>query len=124
MECLFCRFQNDEEKIIDRSAFCYAIFDQFAVSKGHLLIISNEHTENWFTAKKEVKKDIIDFLDRMKIKLDKKFSPDGYNIGMNCDKAAGQTIMHLHVHLIPRYSGDVENPKGGVRGVIPQRQHY
>ncbi|HJJ71894.1 MAG TPA: HIT family protein, partial [Methanocorpusculum sp.] len=56
--------------------------------------------------------------------LDEKFSPDGYNIGINCGEAAGQTIFHVHVHLIPRYTGDVENPRGGVRGVIPEKRSY
>ena len=56
--------------------------------------------------------------------LDKKYSPDGYNIGMNCGEAAGQSVMHVHVHLIPRYVGDVKNPRGGVRGIIPEKQNY
>jgi diadenosine tetraphosphate (Ap4A) HIT family hydrolase len=56
--------------------------------------------------------------------LDKKFNPDGYNIGMNCGEAAGQTVMHCHIHIIPRYNGDCENPRGGVRGVIPSKQNY
>ena len=58
------------------------------------------------------------------VMLDEKYNPDGYNIGMNCGIAAGQSVMHIHVHLIPRYNGDVENPRGGVRGVIPQKQNY
>jgi len=56
--------------------------------------------------------------------VDKKFNPDGYNIGINCGEAAGQTVMHLHIHLIPRYKGDIENPRGGVRGVIPEKRIY
>jgi len=124
MECPFCKFQHLQEKIVARSTHCYAIFDEFAVSKGHILIISNQHADDWFTVKTEIQRDIMKLLNRMKIKLDKEFSPDGYNIGMNCRKAAGQTVMHLHVHLIPRYIDDVENPQGGVRGVIPEKQQY
>jgi len=98
--------------------------DEFPVSPGHTLIISNEHTDNWFTATEQVKFDIIKSLDYVKSELDKEYDPAGYNIGANCGVAAGQSVMHLHLHLIPRYTGDLQNPKGGVRGVIPQKQHY
>ena len=63
-------------------------------------------------------------LQEAKALLDKQFHPDGYNVGVNCGEAAGQTVMHLHVHLIPRYSGDMDDPRGGVRGVIPERRIY
>ena len=98
--------------------------DQFPVSNGHLLIIPYEHTENWFTASDSVRADMMQALQLMKELLDIEFSPDGYNIGMNCGVAAGQTIMHLHLHLIPRYIGDIEDAKGGIRGVIPSKQKY
>jgi len=77
-----------------------------------------------FTANEEVQKDIMKALNAMKIVLDAEYNPDGYNIGANCGKDAGQSVMHLHVHLIPRYKGDMEDPKGGVRGVIPSKQKY
>ncbi len=67
---------------------------------------------------------IFDLLDEAKKIIDSKYTPDGYNIGMNLEEKAGQSIMHLHVHLIPRYDGDVPNPRGGVRGIIPDRQNY
>ena len=124
--CLFCDFFNGTKpkKIIATYTHCYVIEDEFPVSKGHLLIIPNKHTENWFTASFDVKEDIIKALDEMKIKLDEQYHPDGYNVGMNCGTTARQSVYHLHVHLIPRYQGDVENPKGGVRGVIPSKQGY
>lgn len=70
------------------------------------------------------KKAIFDLLDQAKKIVDEKYHPNGYNIGMNLGEEAGQSIMHLHVHLIPRYKGDVENPRGGVRGIIPTKQNY
>lgn len=125
-DCVFCQFFSGERKVTILESFkhCYAIADQYPVSKGHLLIIPYEHTENWFTAREEVRLDMMLALQRLKERLDKEYQPNGYNIGANCGEAAGQTVMHLHLHLIPRYLGDMENPKGGIRGVIPEKQKY
>lgn len=125
-ECIFCQIARQEKRVelLAKFKHCYAIKDQFPVSKGHVLIIPNEHTENWFTATDEVRSDIIRALHFMKDQLDKEYKPHGYNIGANCGEVAGQSIMHLHVHLIPRYKFDMEDPKGGVRGVIPSKQKY
>lgn len=124
--CLFCQIarQEREVKLFANFTHCYVIKDQFPVSNGHILVIPHEHTENWFTAKEEVRLDIIKALHLMKEQLDLEYSPHGYNIGANCGEVAGQSVMHLHVHLIPRYQGDMEDPKGGVRGVIPAKQKY
>lgn len=124
--CLFCRFAQGREdiEIIARFRHCFAIADRYPVSPGHLLIIPYEHTENWFTASEEIRNDIIAALTQMKARWDQLYCPDGYNIGANCGVVAGQSIMHLHMHLIPRFTGDVDNPKGGVRGVIPAKQSY
>ena len=124
--CLFCQFFHGEKevKFFDTFLHCYAIKDQFPVSNGHVIIIPNEHTENWFTAKEEVRLDMMRALNILKSRLDLEYHPHGYNIGINCGEVAGQSIMHLHLHLIPRYKGDMENPKGGVRGVIPSKQKY
>jgi diadenosine tetraphosphate (Ap4A) HIT family hydrolase len=103
---------------------CYVIKDQFPVSPGHILIIPYQHTENWFTATEEVRLDIVKALSLVKETLDVDYNPHGYNIGANCGKVAGQSVMHLHVHLIPRYQGDMADPKGGIRGVIPSKQKY
>ena len=100
------------------------IKDQFPVSNGHILIIPHAHTDNWFTAKEEVRLEIMKVLHLMKKQLDLEYNPQGYNIGANCGEVAGQSVIHLHLHLIPRYQGDMENPKGGVRGVIPSKQKY
>lgn len=125
-DCLFCQFIKGEKevKIFETYTHCYAIKDAFPVSKGHILIIPREHTENWFTAREEVRLDMIKALHELKARLDLQYSPHGYNIGANCGEVAGQSVMHLHLHLIPRYRGDMENPKGGVRGVIPSKQSY
>lgn len=125
-ECLFCQMAcgKREGELFAKFQHCYIIKDQFPVSPGHLLIIPYTHTENWFTASEEVRLDIFKALNYAKEKLDQTYKPHGYNIGANCGEAAGQSVMHLHVHLIPRYQGDMDNPKGGVRGVIPARQKY
>lgn len=125
-DCLFCQFARHEKDIKFFANFkhCYVIKDQFPVSNGHILIIPHEHTENWFTAKEEVRLDIMKAIHLMKEQLDLEYTPHGYNIGANCGEVAGQSVMHLHLHLIPRYQGDMENPKGGVRGVIPSKQKY
>ena len=125
-DCLFCQISRGERETPFFAQFqhCYVIKDQFPVSPGHILIIPYQHTENWFTATEEVRLDMMNALSAMKETLDVDYSPHGYNIGANCGTVAGQSVMHLHVHLIPRYQGDMEDPKGGVRGVIPSKQKY
>lgn len=125
-DCLFCQIASGKREVLHFAQFehCYIIKDQFPVSPGHLLIIPYEHTENWFTATEEVRLDIMRALNFAKERLDNEYTPHGYNIGANCGEVAGQSVMHLHVHLIPRYQGDMEEPKGGVRGVIPSKQKY
>ena len=124
MSCLFCDLLNEEEKIVFQNDSFYVIYDNFPVNIGHCLLISKRHVESYFLLNEEEIKDLNKALVYMKNLLDKLYNPDGYNIGINDNLAAGQTIMHLHVHLIPRYFGDVDDPKGGVRGVIPIKQKY
>jgi len=113
-----------EERILNRNSHFFIIRDAFPVSPGHLLIISNRLCSDFFelsdTEKNELNKSIL----TAKSIIESEYSPDGYNIGMNCGKAAGQTVMHFHCHVIPRYIGDLENPEGGVRGVIPTKRNY
>lgn len=123
-ECLFCKWKNEKEKIILENELAFARYDEFAVSKGHILIMTKRHTKDFFSTTQEEKNAIFELLDKAKEIIDEKYNPDGYNIGMNCGVPAGQSVMHVHVHLIPRYDGDVENPRGGIRGVIPQKQNY
>ncbi|MBI5462882.1 MAG: HIT family protein [Gammaproteobacteria bacterium] len=119
-ECLFC----DSSKAILRNDHAFARFDDFPVNPGHCLIIPHRHFASFFEATVEERAAILALVDQARARVDTEFQPGGYNIGVNVGPIAGQSVMHLHVHLIPRYAGDVENPKGGVRGVIPSRQKY
>lgn len=124
--CPFCSFSqlNPDGRILEKFEHCFVIEDRFPVSKGHCLIIPYNHISDWFSAPFIVQQDMMFALANMKDFLDKNYSPDGYNFGGNCGLTAGQTIFHLHLHLIPRYKGDMDNPRGGVRGVIPSKQNY
>ena len=86
--------------------------------------MTKRHVKDFFETTDEERKAIFELVDMAKNIIDEKYKPTGYNIGMNCGISAGQTVMHVHVHLIPRYDGDVENPRGGVRGVIPAKKDY
>ena len=98
----------------------FALRDNYPVSAGHTLVIPRREIANWFEANPAEREAIFALVEQVKAALDRgEPKPDGYNIGINCGEAAGQTVMHLHVHLIPRYRGDVPDPTGGVRGVIP-----
>lgn len=102
----------------------FALRDRFPVSKGHTLVVPKRLVTTWFEAIRAEQLAILDLVDVVKDALDREFSPDGYNVGFNAGAAAGQTVMHLHVHVIPRYHGDTPDPRGGVRGVIPDKQKY
>jgi len=107
-----------------KNELCFAIFDKYPVNPGHVLVIPYRHVADYFELTKEEKIAAVELIDEVKKFLDREFSPDGYNVGVNVGKWAGQTVMHVHIHVIPRYRGDVEDPTGGVRGVIPQRRNY
>ena len=119
--CLFC---NVNKPYLYEDAHVFAIYDQFPVSKGHVLIITKNHRNDYFEITSEEAASIHKAIKAMKKTLDDTYQPQGYNIGVNNGEASGQTISHLHVHLIPRYTHDMEDPRGGVRGVIPEKQKY
>ncbi len=123
-KCLFCQWKEEKEEIILENEYAFARFDGYPVSDGHVLFMTKRHVKDFFETTIEERKAIFELVDKAKEILDKKYNPTGYNIGMNCGSSAGQTVMHVHVHLIPRYDGDVENPRGGIRGVIPKKQKY
>ena len=118
-----CPFCSPGTPVLE-NALCYARYDAFPVSPGHLLIISRRHTASWFDLTAEEQEAMQALVRAGKSLLDSTCHPDGYNIGINCGVAAGQTIPHVHLHLIPRYAGDTPSPRGGVRGVIPEKQNY
>lgn len=118
--CLFC----DSSTAVLRNEHAYVRFDDYPANPGHCLIIPFRHFASFFEATAEERAAIFSIIDAARALVDEQFRPGGYNIGVNVGPIAGQSVPHLHVHLIPRYAGDVENPKGGVRGVIPSRQKY
>ena len=118
--CVFC----EREGLLLENDLAWAKFDKYPVSPGHMLIISKRHFADFFAATPEERLSLCQLLDEAKQILDENYHPDGYNIGINSGEYAGQSIMHLHVHLIPRYRGDIPVPKGGVRGVIPEKRIY
>ena len=119
-KCFFCKAKD----YVFENELALGRYDDYPVSKGHMEFVTKRHVATFFDTTKEEKQAIFELMDKAKIMLDKKYHPDGYNIGMNCGESAGQSVMHVHVHLIPRYKGDVPNPRGGVRGVIPSNQNY
>lgn len=121
--CVFCNLAKRLE-VICETATCVAFFDGYPVSPGHALIIPKRHVASYFELTNREREAMNVMLQFVKRKLDERFHPDGYNIGINVGRAGGQTVFHCHMHLIPRYKGDVEDPKGGVRGVIPAKQKY
>lgn len=122
-ECPFCHVNSKIELILD-SPSTYAIFDKFPVSKGHVLIIPKRHCADYFDLDLKEQADCWEMINHLKDIIQKRFNPDGFNIGINVNESAGQTIPHVHIHIIPRYLGDVEDPRGGVRGVIPEKRIY
>jgi len=123
-ECIFCNKTNC--KVISITKYFFIIRDTaYPVTKHHTLIITNRHLADFFELTKEEMSELDEILKNQKKELkniDKEIS--GFNVGVNIGKDAGQSIMHCHLHLIPRRKGDVEDPRGGVRGVIPEKQKY
>lgn len=121
-QCPFCSPVSAE--IVLRNLLCYARSDRYPVGKGHLLIVPFRHVANFFELAEDERKAAFELVWQAKAKLDADFRPDGYNMGVNVGQAAGQTVMHVHIHLISRHHGDMERPNGGVRGVIPEKRIY
>jgi diadenosine tetraphosphate (Ap4A) HIT family hydrolase len=119
-DCLFCR---PREPLLEND-LVFARYDDFPVSPGHLLLIPRRHVANYFDLTEAEKQAMWQLLDAAKALLDREHRPGGYNVGINCGPVAGQSVPHVHLHLMPRYEGDVADPRGGVRGVIPARQKY
>jgi diadenosine tetraphosphate (Ap4A) HIT family hydrolase len=120
--CPFCPIK--EREIIAEHPLAAAITDSFPLTKGHTLIVPRRHVSSFFELTKEERMVMLGLLDQAKAALDARYSPHGFNIGINDGAAAGQTVMHVHMHLIPRYKGDADDPRGGVRWIFPRRADY
>lgn len=115
IQCTFCTFPSTN--ILLENEMALAFYDKFPVNEGHVLIIPRRHIGCLFDASMEEIINIWELLGEVKEALNKQFQPDGYNVGVNVGAAAGQTIHHMHVHVIPRYHGDVQDPRGGIRKI-------
>ena len=133
--CIFCNIisavkiqafcdEFPKERVVYQDDTWLAIYDNYPVSKGHVLLIPKRHCDTYFDLNYVELASLGVTIGIIKFILNNKFHPTGYNIGVNCGKSAGQTVMHCHIHIIPRYDGDMEDPRGGVRGVIPEKQKY
>jgi diadenosine tetraphosphate (Ap4A) HIT family hydrolase len=111
-------------RILEESEFALVIRDGFPISPGHTLVIPKRHVGSFFDLEREELQDVLGLMQRAKRGLDSDFTPDGYNLGINDGPAAGQTVPHLHIHLIPRYVGDKDDPRGGVRWIFPDKADY
>ena len=124
MDCPFCP-DKINSKIIEEYGSVFAIGDNYPVTKGHLLILPRRHTPDFFSVTVNEAKDAEHLLRQLRERLlHQDATITGFNIGINCGISAGQTIMHAHIHLIPRRDGDTPKPRGGVRGVIPDKMSY
>ena len=119
--CLFCK---DPRGVSIQHELAFSARDTYPTSPGHTLVIPRRHVSSFFELTLEEVAACMGLIQEEKKLIDKEFKPDGYNIGVNVGPAAGQSIYHVHIHIIPGYKGDVENPQGGVRHVIPKKAYY
>lgn len=122
MPCVFCSLS--QERIIDSNDLAMTIRDAYPISPGHTLIIPKRHVASFFEITSEERNAMLSLLDKAASALQTELDPAGYNVGINDGAAAGQTVPHLHMHLIPRFAADVPDPRGGVRWVIPEKADY
>lgn len=120
--CAFC--EPAQSRILWSSPKVAALWDAFPVSPGHALIVPRRHAASWTALTADEKSAILTAIDAVRALIDDRHRPDGYNVGFNDGPAAGQTVMHFHLHVIPRYEGDVSDPRGGVRWVLPDKAAY
>ncbi len=120
--CPFCT--PDARDIAAENDLAYARFDAFPANPGHMLVIPFRHTASYFDLTAEEQAAIHALIGRCREIVEERYAPDGYNIGVNIGPAAGQSVDHVHIHFIPRYLGDAEATRGGIRGVIPHRRDY
>jgi diadenosine tetraphosphate (Ap4A) HIT family hydrolase len=121
-DCPFCNPEPD--RVFHESGLVIGLWDCYPVSPGHALLVTRRHVTGWFDATPEEQQALTNALAPARTAIEESHRPDGYNIGINCGDAAGQTVAHLHVHLIPRYQGDSDDPRGGVRRLFPDKACY
>lgn len=121
-QCAFCTLP--ESRVLGQNTHAIWIRDGFPVTPGHSLIIPKRHVKSFFEENAEERASLLELLDEAKAAAQAEFRPDGFNVGINDGAAAGQTVPHLHIHLIPRFHGDSVDPRGGVRWVIPEKADY
>jgi diadenosine tetraphosphate (Ap4A) HIT family hydrolase len=118
-------FSKDvSHELISESLYAFSFYDLFPVSKGHALVVPKRLVSNYFDLSWLEQQECWKMVNKVKSILQEKYNPDGFNIGINVNEAAGQTIFHCHIHIIPRYNGDHNSPRGGVRAVIPSKKEY
>ncbi len=112
--CELCR----PGEVVDENSLAYVRYDNNSLSRGHVLVVPKRHVASFFDMHADEQAAVFELLNRAQRSIQAAHSPDGYNIGVNVGKAGGQSRMHVHVHLIPRYAGDVPDPRGGIRCVL------
>lgn len=122
VECPFCDIA--EESVVAQSLHAVAVRDGYPVSDGHTLVILKIHAETLFSQSTEIQTDVWRLVAKVRDELRSRYNPDGFNVGLNDGRAGGQTVGHAHVHVIPRFDGDVADPRGGIRWVLPERAAY
>lgn len=121
-DCPFCN--PDPPRVFHNSDLVLGLWDGYPISPGHALLIPRRHVSDWFLATPEEQQGLMGAVQVAREAILQNHAPDGFNLGMNLGEAAGQTVFHLHIHVIPRYAGDVEDPRGGIRWVIPDKAGY
>ena len=122
MTCPFCTLQR--ERLVFESELAFVIRDGHPVSPGHMLVIPRRHVGSFFDTTAAEQASLLKLLNLARLEVAQEFRPAGYNVGINDGAAAGQTVEHVHIHLIPRYGGDRDDPRGGVRWVLPEKAAY
>jgi diadenosine tetraphosphate (Ap4A) HIT family hydrolase len=121
-DCPLCGVAAD--RVVAESEATITVRDQYPVSPGHTLVVPKRHIDSIFDVTGEEQAEIVAAVRDAKHALDEEFAPDGFNIGVNAGAAAGQTVMHAHVHVIPRFKGDAADPRGGIRHCVPGKGYY
>lgn len=124
VDCPFCQCASSNRMVVEYGSV-FAIHDKYPVTEGHHLVVTKRHVADYFAMSYNEKRDaeaLLSLLKRQMLEDDP--SVQGFNVGMNCGAVAGQTVMHAHIHLIPRRVGDVDDPRGGVRGCVPEKMGY